>query len=197
MAMTKTKVRIIRYTLYGLLILGLTALLGYVLVLRPLQIRQQKQNFTKAESRLDELAKQIEATIGKPDATKKDKSCGRANLLSEKGPLGCDVSIYLLYENKTADISSALMQKVALFSDSNLRIGSGSAHGKSFVNKSQQRGEQTFFQNFGATSQLPCSFSYSYPLMDRKIFIPKAEENLQIGLSCGGPAMAEYYPVNK
>lgn len=166
---------------------------SYALIIRPLQIRSQKQNFDKAEASLDALAVQIQDKIGKADETKKEKTCDRANLLSERGPLGCDVSIHLLYRNRDSVASSELMRTLSSFSTKSLRIGSGVAKGNAFIPVSQQRGEQTFFQDFSILTSPSCSYSYSYPATDRSFDV--TGENFDVGVTCGGSAMKEFYPL--
>lgn len=174
----------------GVICLGL---LAYGVVVRPLQIRQEKQNFAAAEAKLDDLAKQIEQTVGKPDEVKKEKSCDRANLLSSTGPLICSVSFNLLYKNTGAESATALMKKTSSLSNKELRIGSGVANGTSFIATTKQRGEQTFFQDFSSPTKPSCSYSYSYPGIDRNFAV--SGENFVVGISCGGPAMDQYFPL--
>ncbi len=192
MARTKTQ-KILRYSLYGLLGVVVLGFVSYGFVIRPLQIRNQKQSFDKAEASLDTLATQIQQKIGKADEIKKEKTCDRANLLTEKGPLGCDVSIHLLYKNKDSATSSSLMKTIAAFSVKELRIGSGSSKGDAFIPVSMQRGEQTFFLDFSATTKPSCSFSYSYPATDREFTV--TGENFAVGMTCGGSALKEFYPL--
>lgn len=193
MAQTKTQ-KILRYVIYSLLGLVVAGTLSYVLVIRPLQVRNQKANFDKAEASLDTLAKQIETLIGKPDEIKKEKSCDRANLLSEKGPLVCTVSEYILYRNRNSEESTQFMEKLSGLSKQAIRTGSVSATNQRFVSALTIKGEQTFYQDFDLISGLNCSFSYSYPATQRE-FITSGE-NFEAGIICSADSMSEFYPLN-
>lgn len=74
----------------------------------------EKRNFAKAETILDNLAQQIQDKVGKADEIKKEKSCDRANLKSEKGPFGCDVDISLFYTNKNSVEATEIMRNVSV-----------------------------------------------------------------------------------
>ncbi|MES2971825.1 MAG: hypothetical protein V4702_05890 [Patescibacteria group bacterium] len=192
MARTK-KQKILRYVILPLVTISTLGVLSYVLIVRPMQIRNQKQQFEKAEASLDTLAAQIEQTIGKPDETKKEKTCGRANLKSSQGPLICSIRSYLLFRSKTADSASSLMAQLSTLSNKELRIGSGAARGTSFTSSSPQKGEQTFYQDFSLDSEPSCSFSYSYPATDREFTVEG--ENFELGLVCGGKSLSQLYPI--
>lgn len=193
MAQTKTQ-KILRYSLYGLVGAGVLGVVGYGLVVRPLQIRSQKQNFDKAEVSLDALAIQIQDKIGKADETKKEKSCDRAHLKSESGPLGCGITVALLYKNSDAVGSNKLMEDVLKLRDGSVRIGSGTAHGSAFVSKNTQSGTQIFYEDIAADDPITCVISYRYPsALDQNTITE--DDSFALGLSCNGPAMKEFYPL--
>lgn len=185
----------------GLIVLGLIALslFTYILVIRPLQIRHQKQNFDKAEASLDQLYNQIVAKVGKPDQYKKDKVCSYISQEFGKGPRNCHVSIYLLFENKDSAASTSLMNRVSFFSMSQLKSERLNSSLDSFKNYLQIKGPQTFDQKYSQIGNVQCGISYSYPVHPTYATIDpimtKANENLQIELACSGPAMAEFYTV--
>ena len=172
---------------------GVLGVIVFFFVIRPLQIRSQKQSFDKAEASLDTLATQIQEKIGEADEVKKEESCGRANLKSEEGPLICSTRAYLLYRNTDSLVSSRFMTTLSKDNSSSLRIGSGSAKDKSFIPITSQRGEQTFFQDFSNDTEPNCSYTYSYPATDREFAV--TGENFEVGMICGGPALKEYYPL--
>lgn len=195
MAQTKTQ-KILRYALYIFVGAAILGVVGYALIIRPLQIRQQKQNFDKAEASLDTLAAQIQQTIGKADQTKKEKSCDRANLLTEKGPLGCDVSFYLLYEDKNASQSTDLMKHTSsIVSTSPLDLLGKPVN--AFVPKDVRGGDQTVDQDAINVAGLSCGVQYIYPVTTKlgQPFKPQVPENLEIVISCSGPAMKEFFPL--
>lgn len=192
MAQTKTQ-KILRYVLYGLVGAGVLGVVTYGFIIRPLQVRQQKQNFDKAEASLDTLAAQIQQTIGKADETKKEKTCGRANLKSEEGPLICSVSATLLYKQKDSVASSALMMTLVSDNNKKLRIGSGISKGASFFPTSERRGQQTFYQDFPEQTKPTCTYSYNYPATLREF--DTSEENFKIEMTCGEPAIKEFFPL--
>ncbi len=193
--MVKKYARIIRFVLYGLVILGVLGIVAYALVVRPLQIHQQKQNFAKAEASLDALEKQIEDKAGKPDQILKSKTCSRAHLLSESGPLGCDVTISLNFTSKDAGSATNIMNQVKALSSEPIRIGSGVTTGTSFKSAQLVRGTQIYYQSIPSISSLTCAVGYNYPARNTPNTLRDSSSSFSLDVSCGGPAMAEFYPV--
>lgn len=165
-------------------------------VIRTIQIHTQKQNFAKAEASLDALAKQIEAKVGKPDDIKKEKSCGYASRVYEKGPRGCSISIFLFFSGKDSTQATGLTSQISpLVSNKEVQRLGEITH--TFVPFDQYRGDQTLSQAYYDIGSLSCSVQYVYPVSKKlnQPFEPKESENLQLELSCGGVAMAEFFPV--
>ncbi len=193
MAQSKNQ-KILRYVLYGLVGAGVLGAVIFGGIVRPLQVRTQKQNFAKAEASIDALAAKIEQTIGKPDETKKTKTCDRANLKFEQGPLGCNITVSLLYKNSEQAKANQLMETLSKLNSSKLRVGSGSSRGLSFVSKDVTQGAQVFYQDAPKIENLTCVFGYRYPSGINQVDPPRNEEGFAVSISCGGPAMAEFFP---
>ena len=196
MARTKTQ-KIIRYSIYGLLVVGILGVVFYGLVVRPLQIHNQKQNFDKAEASLDALATQIQDKIGKADETKKEKSCDRANLLSEKGPLSCDIAIYMLFTDKNALKATDLMHNVVALLAGSPTLKILGKPVTAFVPRDVYGGDQTIDQDSDDFANLNCGVQYIYPVIPKldQPFKTTNAENLLVSLSCSGSATKEFYPL--
>jgi hypothetical protein len=174
------------------LIIILLPFLIYFLIVRPLQVNHQRNQFKKAEVQLNSLADQIQAKIGKADQIKIERSCGYANTPFTRGPRSCSADINLLYSQEDLVGANSLMSKTMTFSNEKLRIGSASANGQTFTEIKPRSGSQVFYQNFHNGSDLSCTFSYAYPA---RSIGGTAGKDLEINLGCSGPAMAELYPV--
>lgn len=194
---TLTSNNITAKILKALLITGIALFALYFFAYQPLQIRKEKQNFAKAETSLDNLAKQIEDKVGKPDQIKKDKSCGYASRVSQRGPRGCSLSIYFIFENKNNITATEFMSSVSKLVGKGELQRLGDKKIKSFVPVDQYRGDQSISQPYINIDELSCSVQYKYPalkVLEQPLGL-NSPENLQLELSCGGPAMAEYYPI--
>ena len=112
MAQTKAQ-KIIRFAGISVLVLVAVAFLGYWLAVRPLQARNQKQNFDKAESQIDALAEQIQQTIGRADETKKEKTCGYASQVYGRGRRSCGVTLSLFFTGKNLAQSNDALSLVS------------------------------------------------------------------------------------
>lgn len=183
--------------LKALLITGLALFALYFFAYQPLQIRKEKQNFAKAETTLDKLAKQIEDEVGKPDQIKKDKSCGYASRVSQRGPRGCGVSVALLYSNRDLVFANSSLADISSLYGTKIYDQLGRPDVIQFSLYAGRGSSQAFSQSIPAQESLNCSVQYSYPVVPLfdKLFPDVSGENVQIYLSCGGSAMAEYYPV--
>lgn len=184
-----------RFAIYSLLGAGVLGCVVLFFVVRPLQIHNQQRSFDKAEANLDTLATQVQEKIGKANEIKKTKSCDRANLLNAKGPLGCDISVGLLYLDSNSTQSSEKMISISDFLKSPVRIGSGATHGSTFLSRSTTNGLQIFYSDVENVDKLSCSASFRYPsTVDEKLADTQIEQFL-VNLSCGGSAYKEYYPL--
>lgn len=157
---------------------------------------QQKQNFNKAEKSLDTLATQIEQTIGKADEVKKTKSCDRPNLKFEKGPLSCDVQVSLLYADSGLEESNQFMISLSRKQVTKLRIGSGGSTDLVFLPKNSISGSQSFYQATSNISGLSCGYSYKYPSGISQEDSNTPEKGFLVSISCGGPAVYQFYPLH-
>jgi len=199
MAFTK-KQKTVRYVIYSALGLAVLAVLSYVLVIRPLQIRHQKAQFDKAEANIDALALQIENTIGKPDDSKKVKSCSYASREIGKGPRGCGIqygSVYGVKDSSSAYSVHQKLEEVLRSSSSPFSITYSS--GKTFSPLMTDNQVQTSGYDIAAdNSNIHCSINLTYAKSknsDLLISSNSQSENLSIELSCGGPAMTEFFPL--
>lgn len=204
MAISKTQ-KILRYVVYSVLGVAVLGLLSYLFVIRPVQIHRQKVDFDKAESRLDALAIQIESTIGKPDQTKKEKSCGYSSQEFGKGPRSCAVSIYILYRSKDQDQSNIYMSSTSelvgtvLYYYLGEHDSQGRLYPKNFVKYNGSGPSQEFSQIINKPlGNISCTVSYKYPVVPLfdKDFSGLQGENFEIGLVCSGSALKEFYPLS-
>ena len=182
--------------LFGLVVV--TMLAAYVGIYRPLTIREDKERFVEAQASLEELYTQIEGKIGKPDQVKREQSCTYASRKLEKGPLGCGVGIYLLYENKNSQVANELMQKSIVILGSKVFERLGRMGLTSFMPVEQLNGPQSFSQEYKTFSEISCRATYLYPLFPTYLsdaFKTTLQENFEVDLTCGGSAKAEHFPL--
>lgn len=172
---------------------------GYALVVRPLQIHNQKQNFDKAEASLDALAIQIQDKIGKADETKKEKTCGYSSQEFGRGPLGCGVqvgTVYAVSDVKEANVLNSEIRKFLLSSPS-LSVTYDSE--KTFLepkneNQVQRNGYDIKFTDVSLGCSIGLVFANNIS-PDLLLKSQLQQKNLSIELSCGGPALKEFYPL--
>ncbi len=191
LVMAKISRKYYKYGLYGLVAL---VVLGFAW--REVLVYRQKAEFGKAEVQLDKLAVDIEKLVGKPDDIKKEKSCGRAHMKSERGPLVCGITVQMFFRHKSAPEATELMNLVSnSLNKQPLKLLGEPVD--NFVHKEEYRGDQIIDQHFDPIAGLSCGAQYIYPVLERldQSFKPLHPENLQIDISCGGPAIAEHYPV--
>jgi hypothetical protein len=180
----------------GLIIILLPFLI-YFLIVRPLQINHQRNQFKKAEVQLNSLADQIQAKIGKADQAKTEKSCSYQSQAYGKGPRSCNARVSLLYPGKDAAEANRLMQEVSSFGKPDLRNSRGSSAPLDFSDAVDKRSDQVFYQSIPELSGISCGFQYIYPVVTRLAspFHPQTIDSLELDISCHGSAMAEFYPV--
>ena len=175
--------------------LVLATLIVGVLVYFGLIWREKKQ-FALAEKEIDALYAQIVEKIGKPDQEKKTKSCGYASRVYGKGPRGCSVTQRLLYESSGLGESNKIMVDVLKLSNGTYLQTFGDKSKNRFTDQ-ENRTDQHISQDYRDIGDLSCGISYYFPVVKEfsDDFEPRALENLQIEISCGGPALAEYFPI--
>lgn len=173
--MATQKQKITKYILVGLALLILGAI-GY----RIYQIQKEKQDFAKAEQRIDALAQQIEQLIGKPDEIKKEKTCGRANRVYAEGPLGCSVYTNLIYENRGLAQANDILARLKALVGGPVYNSLGLDEGVEFSDKKTY----SLTQEIGNLGSVYCSSRYSHE-----------QNKLHIELSCGGQVISQYYPL--
>lgn len=174
--MSKKSLQILRYILvfFGLVVIAAIAFRIY-------KIQTEKRNFAKAEQSIDALAQQIEQTIGKPDETKKEKSCVHASRAYEKGPLGCAVAINLLFEKTDFVKANLITHTIASRVGTTLYDSLGRPETIEFTDET----EQSFSQSLTSDSNVSCSAQYTHK-----------DETTLIELSCGGETIHSVYPTN-
>ena len=193
MAFTKKQKRL-RYVIYGTLA---TLVVGFFVVMFTLQYLE-KRNFAKAEASLDSLAQQIQDKVGKADEIKKEKTCSYASRVIGKGPRGCGVRVLLLFKDKDPVISTKVMSEISAGIGTKLYDYLGRNIPLAFEKYDGRGPSQEFSQSsnnsYGAVT---CAIRYVHPVVPLydKAFADVSSENLQIGLSCSGPARAEYFPL--
>jgi hypothetical protein len=188
--------KMLRYVLYGLLILVASALLLYFFVIRTLQIRHQKQNFAKAEASLDALEKQIEEKVGKPDQIKKDKSCSYISQEFGTGPRNCNINISFLFSNNDALASTEKMKKISAFTGTDIKDNLNKISQQGFRPLNERKINQIFYGDLGDQYDLSCALQYTFPVYPTQgnTIQPQDSEKFQVDIGCQGPAMIEIYP---
>lgn len=171
----------------------------YFVLYRPYTIHLEKKSYEKAESSLNELYEKIVQKIGLPDQKKNSKSCKYTTEEFGRGFRSCSVSIYALYENKTAQEANDLMGDIMPIAGSfPITKVYGSKQPDIFLSSSAYQDKQSFTQSLGGMDDLTCSIGYTYRIVASpyEMFTPKSSDNLVVELSCGGSAKAEHYPVS-
>lgn len=187
--------KIAGFTALALIVLGFA---GYAYL-----IQREKAQFAAAEKEIDALYAQIAEKVGKPDQEKKEKSCGYASRVYGKGPRSCSVSKYILFENKDIDqaneivktISQTINVKPSRFSMDKFGV-SGNRY--EFLKEDDRIIDQSLGSDLNLGFSKGCSIEFVHPVASDsyvEMFQNISKENLSIGIVCGGPAMAEYFPV--
>lgn len=166
----------------------------YLLAWRPIQVRREKAHFESVAAELEKVSQDIQTKVGKPDQSKTVKSCGYASRVYTKGPLSCGTTVYLLYENKNAQQSTEIAQKIIpMFGTKSYSLDTETTDFSS-----QTKTDQKISQNFrvGANERV-CLAEYIYPVTFDSFsdFKTKSAENIEIALTCAMDALAEHYPV--
>jgi hypothetical protein len=185
-----------------LVVIILLAIVVGLLVKQQVRIHQDRQLFKQAEAKTEEIYSQIVETIGEPDKVVREKNCGRASRKFEQGPLSCSINIQLVLYGKDNNRSWALVNEVSKLNESPLR--------KDFLSKTQSQSfdhyrvskeRQIYFQSLENLKNLVCETSYEYPVNNKSAYYdllePEAPENLRIGVTCGGPAKTQHYPLGE
>lgn len=175
----------------GLIVLGIAT---YIFL-----IQREKAQFAKAEKEIDALYAQIVQKVGKPDQEKKTKSCGYASRVYGRGPRSCSIGLSLLYEGKSAENSNTIVNDVFSVSGGTYLQSYGDKTVNKFIHQDSYRIDQKLDQDFRDTDGLVCNLGYNFPVVKEfsESFSPKNLENLEINITCSGPAMAEYFLVTK
>jgi hypothetical protein len=180
------------------LLLGVVILLLYLLVYRPYEVRKDRQRYKQAEASIKVQASSIEKLSRKPDVIEKNESCSYASRKYIQGPLSCNVSVsyvYAITENVEANQIVALVKQSV---DSNTRFTKKSGELK-ILSPLESRSVQEFGIDYSEkTSGLSCILGFEYRHFDTsisRIKSSKTDQNLIAEFTCGGPAKAEFYPL--
>src|SRR3989344_6777709 len=178
------------------IVLVIVGFVGYFGIYKTIAVKQEKDRFLKAQASLEDLSKQIEAKIGKPDQIKRDRSCGYSSpfsMFDKRGYRSCFVGVYILYENKGLEDANSKMSQISPLISAKLYPGAGEKYQKEFIPVTQNN-HQSFSQDYKNFGEISCSVSYSYPqfpTFSTDTFQTTFKENFQVILSCGGDARAE------
>ena len=188
--MTKPKIK--KILVYGVLAVAATGAGTYIFL-----IQREKAQFNQAEKEIDALYSQITDKVGKPDQEKKEKSCGYASRVYGKGPRSCSVSRSLLYSNNSLDKANVKLNTLSSLVGGELRDDMVRDDRTQFEKYIDSKPDQNFSQTLETKTVLNCSVQYQYPVLPSifKEFGELQGENFALYLSCGGPAMAEHYPL--
>ncbi|HLB66551.1 MAG TPA: hypothetical protein VJJ78_03080 [Candidatus Saccharimonadales bacterium] len=187
-------VKNISFSIIGLVVLGG---LAYVVVIRPIQIKNDKNNFLKAQSSIEDLYSKIVAKIGKPDQVKKEQSCAYANRAYGKGPRSCAVGIFFLYEKRDLRHVNLLLAKSTQSVGQDVYPGPGEKYQNAFISL-KKNGDQNFSQDLMSVNTISCTANYSFPVYPSfftSLFKPQSNSNFMISLTCGGSSKSEHFPV--
>lgn len=183
------------FILLVLLVLGLG-----IIVNNQVADYKDRQLFEQAEAKTEEISTQIISKTGKPTKTISRNSCGRANLKFAEGPLVCNVTKHHLFIVSNFQEANQALTNVSALSEHPIRPTSLSQEMPfAFVEEGINTKSQEFFQKIENFDFLHCNFSFEYPINDKSAYYdllePQAPENLRIGVSCGGPARTQHYPL--
>jgi|GEM_PF-5260153 len=176
-----TKKKIIFTLAIVIPVLATCYLLFYLLIQRPLEIRQNRQDFARAEAYINNQASEIQITNGEARSENNDNGCVYHSFGFEKGYRTCHYGKVLIFEVKSVNEAEVIANNTAV------RIGT-----PLYKERSGKVSEIKFETINDSFSQSALKFNSiscftSYALVD--------SNTLSIGLSCGGDSNIELYPV--
>lgn len=188
--MTKPKLK--KILVYGVLAVTLIGAATYIFL-----IQREKSQFVQAEKEIDALYAQIVEKVGKPNQEKKETSCGYASRVYGKGPRSCTVSHSVLYTGYDHEKSNQALHGFSSYLGTELYDDLVRENKNQFTEDSDRSLDQNFSQKLSTKTILNCSIQYKYPVRPSVFndFSNLQNENLAIYISCGGPALAEYFPT--
>ncbi|MBI3494741.1 hypothetical protein HY004_02050 [Candidatus Saccharibacteria bacterium] len=183
--------KILGFSVLGLLVVGVLVYFGL--------IWREKAQFAQAEKEIDALYAQIVEKVGKPDQEKKEQSCGYASRVYGKGPRGCSVAKYALYENKNInqanEITRTIAQSIGIRPTryATTRYGAGE-YKYDFAKEDERTIDQSLSSSLNINFSKGCSIELVHPVVGSTytdMFNVTSKENFLIGIVCGGSALAE------
>jgi len=165
-------------------------LLVLYLLFRQVEMYIQRAEFRRAEALVLDVKQQVESELT-PTSAEHIKNCNYASTKWGRGQRGCIVGYVVdhgvIRENEALERAHDIKDKVSK---------RWSVDTSSSANKlnSQDRRVQLIEQNIRELN-LNCSVNYSYEVVELQTNQNVRYGNLLISITCGGPALAEYYPV--
>jgi hypothetical protein len=194
----KPNSRLLRNSAFAAVALLAVFVLVNWLIITPRAIANERQKFENASEELEKIANEIESLVGPADEKLEVNSCDRANLKNAKGPLSCNVSFNLLFNDSDYLISNNIMVSVSSLNEQSLRKGSGAQNLETaFVSRDEKPQSQNYYQTIDKIADFNCAIGYRYPVIpsDYEVFSDTTEESFKISLSCGGAAKAEHFDL--
>ncbi len=161
--------------------------------------QKTKEQFEDTFAAQKELRQRIINQFGEPISTREEKSCGYASRKFEKGPLGCGVRVYLSYEVTDHEVADRQARQIDEFvgqqtdvltrSSNIFFIGPEKRFSPRELSGRHQQASAGF--DFIDESLLGLSLSFNYYLEE------DSRDRLEVGLSAGGEARGEFYPVKE
>lgn len=188
----------------GLILLAALLLISGVFLYKHQQnnkaIAAERAQYAQAEKDMDALVAQITAKFGKPDNSKKVKSCGYTSVEFGRGDRYCGISIAIAYPILSREAATQLSEEISshIKSSSTFEYGSSS---KALANTSITPIELKS-ESFRDRDGLDCGASYTYSLASDSAAAyagirSKAAQTLSLSMSCGSrPAKSAYYPIS-
>lgn len=192
----------VKLILLGATVLLVTYILGYYIVVRPIQVNNQKKEFDKAEQEITALANRIKEKTKRVHTVNKDSTCHYASQKYTTGPLSCGISIKLTFLEVTASEANEIMKQSSQEGDGAVRANYGlrdpvtKLPAENFWD-TPELFDQEFYQNLSSYGGLTCGTSYIYRSSSTQAQKTGANEstikNLDVSMDCSGPALAEFY----
>ncbi|MDB5186264.1 MAG: hypothetical protein JWL85_787 [Candidatus Saccharibacteria bacterium] len=162
--------KVAKQSLLWLGIIAAIAILTYFAFYRPYEIKKDRENYTVAEAKVDEIAAQIEATIGKPISSHDEDTCHR-------NPLTCSTAKTLNYPVTSPEEAKQLVGKI-----------------KTAYPSAPQSSSEADAQHVTNIGELNCLAIHTLPNpTDFEGFTRLPI--LAIQISCSGPAKTDHYLI--
>ncbi len=192
-----------RFIRLGVPILVGAVLIGgaaYLLLVRPLQIANEKKQFEKARLSIEELYTKLEAKIGTPDQIKRESYCSYTSAKFSKGRRACSVKINGAYLNVDLLRANTIMSDAAsLFNSalSNYSVESRDQPSQFVSPDINHRGDQSYSQSIDSVEGFGCGVQYLYPVVQDQVdpYIQRFNNTLFIEIYCSKDSKAEHYPL--